>query len=99
MAEVKNVKEQEVIKFTEEEVSSIKKFREDFSQITARSGEIEIEGIILKSQQDKLSEMKSKVESNYKQLRADEIKLAGELKEKYGDGEFDLETGIFTPAS
>jgi esterase/lipase len=97
MAEVKNVKEQEVIKFTEEEVSSIKKFREDFSQITARLGEIEIEGIILKSQQDKLSEMKSEVESNYKQLRADEIKLAGELKEKYGDGEFDLETGIFTP--
>jgi len=99
MAEVKNVKEQEVIKFTEEEVSSIKKFREDFSQITARLGEIEIEGIILKSQQDKLSEMKSEVESNYKKLRADEIKLAGELKEKYGDGEFDLETGIFTPVS
>tara|TARA_B100001094_G_scaffold296275_1_gene318357 strand:+ start:746 stop:1036 length:291 start_codon:yes stop_codon:yes gene_type:complete len=93
------VKEQEVMKFTEEETTSIKKFREDFSQITVKLGEIEIESIILKSQQDKLSEIKSEVESKYKQLRADEVKLAGELKEKYGDGEFDLETGIFTPAS
>ena len=93
------VKEQEVMKFTEEETTSIKKFREDFSQITVKLGEIEIESIILKSQQDKLSEIKSEVESKYKQLRADEVKLAGELKEKYGDGEFDLETGIFTQAS
>ena len=34
------VKEQEVMKFTEEETTSIKKFREDFSQITVKLGEI-----------------------------------------------------------
>ena len=58
MAEVKNVKEQEVIKFTEEEISSIKGFRDNFSQITARLGEIEIENIILKSQQSTLDKLK-----------------------------------------
>ena len=99
MAEVKNVKEQEVIKFTEEEISSIKGFRDNFSQITARLGEIEIENIILKSQQSTLDKLKLDEESKYVKLREEEIKLAGELKEKYGDGEFDLETGIFTPAS
>jgi hypothetical protein len=98
MAEVKNVKEQEVIKFTEEEISSIKGFRDNFSQITARLGEIEIENIILKSQQSTLDKLKLDEESKYVKLREEEIKLAGELKEKYGDGEFDLETGIFTPA-
>ena len=97
MAEVKNVKEQEVIKFTEEETSSIKGFRDNFSQITARLGEIEIENIILKSQQSTLDKLKLDEESKYVKLREEEIKLAGELKEKYGDGEFDLETGIFTP--
>jgi hypothetical protein len=97
MAEVKNVKEQEVIKFTEEEISSIKGFRDNFSQITARLGEIEIENIILKSQQSTLDKLKLDEESKYVKLREEEIKLAGELKEKYGDGEFDLETGIFTP--
>ena len=30
-------------------------------------------------------------------MRASEIKLAGELKEKYGEGEFDINTGVFTP--
>ncbi len=97
MAEVKNVKEQEVIKFTEEEISSIKGFRDNFSQITARLGEIEIENIILKSQQSTLDKLKLDEESKYVKLREEEIKLAGELKEKYGDDEFDLETGIFTP--
>ena len=97
MAEVKNVKEQEVIKFTEEEISSIKGFRDNFSQITARLGEIEIENIILKSQQSTLDKLKLDEESKYVKLREEEIKLAGELKEKYGDGEFDLEKGIFTP--
>ena len=83
MAEVKNVKEQEVIKFTEEEISSIKGFRDNFSQITARLGEIEIENIILKSQQSTLDKLKLDEESKYVKLREEEIKLAGELKEKY----------------
>jgi hypothetical protein len=99
MAEVKKVKEQEIVKFTEEEISKVKGFREEFSQITARLGEIEIENIILKSQQTNLDNYKAEQESKYVKLREDEIKLAGELKEKYGDGEFDLETGIFTPQS
>jgi len=97
MAEVKQVKEKEVIKFTEEEISQIKSFRDNFSQITARLGEIEIENIILQSQKDNLDRVKSEEQSKYVKLREEEIKLAGELKEKYGDGEFDLETGIFTP--
>ena len=99
MAEVKEVKEKEIVKFTEEEISQVKGFRESFSQITARLGEIEIENIILKSQQNNLDKFKAEEEAKYVKLRADEIKLAGELKEKYGDGEFDLETGIFTPQS
>ena len=99
MSKVENLKEQQVVKFTEEEISKVKSFRDDFSLITARLGEIEIENIILKSQQANLDKFKNEEETKYIKLREDEIKLAGELKEKYGDGEFDLETGIFTPQS
>ena len=99
MSKVENLKEQEVVKLTEEEISKVKSFRDDFSSITARLGEIEIENIILKSQQANLDKFKNEEETKYIKLREDEIKLAGELKEKYGDGEFDLETGIFTPKS
>jgi hypothetical protein len=99
MSKVENLKEKEVVKFTKEEISKVKSFRDDFSLITAKLGEIEIENIILKSQQTNLDNYKAEQESKYVKLRQDEIKLAGELKEKYGDGEFDLETGIFTPQS
>lgn len=99
MSKVENLKEKEVVKFTKEEISKVKSFRDDFSLITAKLGEIEIENIILKSQQTNLDNYKAEQESKYVKLREDEIKLAGELKEKYGDGEFDLDTGIFTPQS
>ena len=99
MAEVKKVNETEVIKFTAEEIGKVNSFRESFSQITARLGEIEIENIILKTQQSKLEDLKVDEETKYRKLRQDEITLAGELKEKYGDGEFDIDSGIFTPAN
>ncbi len=30
-------------------------------------------------------------------MRESEISLAKELREKYGEGEFDINTGVFTP--
>ena len=99
MSKVKEIKEKEVVKFTEEEISKVKSFRDDFSLITARLGELEVENIILKSQQGNLERLKIEEESKYIKLRESEIELAGELKEKYGDGEFDIDSGIFTPAN
>ena len=96
MAEL-NQKETQKIKFEEEEIKKIQKFRDDFSEITAKLGEVEIELTLMETQLTKINEYKSQLRNKYIQLRESEIKLANELKEKYGEGEFDINTGLFTP--
>ena len=97
MSEVKKVSEKRVIKFNDDEMTRIEKFKNDFSQITARLGEVEIELTLLDSQTKIIQNTKDKLKQEYIQLRESEVKLASELREKYGEGEFDINTGVFTP--
>ena len=97
MSEVKKVSEKRVIKFNYDEMTRIEKFKNDFSQITARLGEVEIELTLLDSQTKIIQNTKDKLKQEYIQLRESEVKLASELREKYGEGEFDIKTGVFTP--
>ena len=99
MAEVKNVTEKQNIKFEEDEIKKIEKFRNDFSEVTAKLGEVEIELTLIEAQKDNVVKFKNQWKDQYLKLRESEIKLAGELKEKYGDGEFDINTGMFTPST
>ena len=97
MAEVNNVGEKTVIKFEKEEIDKIQKFKNDYADVTAKLGELEIELLVFEQQKKQLDSYKEQLQQKYLQLRGDEVKLANELKEKYGDGEFDINTGIFTP--
>tara|TARA_B110000285_G_scaffold164422_1_gene183619 strand:+ start:170 stop:463 length:294 start_codon:yes stop_codon:yes gene_type:complete len=91
------VKETEVIKFTPEEIKNIETFKNDFGELTATFGEIEIELMIVDKQKEEIEKYKQSLKDKYTTLRESEVKLANELKDKYGEGEFDIMTGIFTP--
>lgn len=91
------VKETEVIKFTEEEIGKVQSFKNEFSEIVARLGEVEIELTLMVNQFEQIENYKKQLKTKYMELRDSEIKLAEELKEKYGEGEFDISSGIFTP--
>ena len=91
------VKETEIIKFTPEEIKNIETFKNDFGELTATFGEIEIELMIVDKQKEEIEKYKQSLKDKYTALRESEVKLANELKDKYGEGEFDIMTGIFTP--
>tara|TARA_R110001583_G_scaffold181996_1_gene339540 strand:+ start:1775 stop:2074 length:300 start_codon:yes stop_codon:yes gene_type:complete len=97
MAEVKKVSETQVIKFEELEIQKIQKFKTDFSEITARLGEVEIEITLLNSQFKHIDTIKQGLKEKYIKLRESEVELAAELRQKYGEGEFDIDSGVFTP--
>jgi hypothetical protein len=97
MTQVKEVSETQVIKFEELEIQKIQKFKDEFSEITARLGEVEIELTLLDSQTKHIGSIKQTLKESYIKLRESEVKLAQELREKYGEGEFDITTGVFTP--
>ena len=56
-----------------------------------------IELTLINNQLEQIENYKTQLKNKYMELRDNEIKLAEELKEKYGEGEFDISTGIFTP--
>ena len=97
MADVKKVSETEVIKFEELEIQKIQKFKNDFSEIAVRLGEVEIELTLLDSQTKQIEGIKQSLKEKYIKLRESEVELATELRQKYGDGEFNVESGVFTP--
>jgi|TARA_R100001480_G_C4672124_1_gene173671 chromosome segregation ATPase len=97
MSDVKNVSEKRVIKFSDDELKKIENFKNNLSDIVARLGEVEIELTLLDSQVKTVQSVKDKLKTEYIQLRESEVKLAEELREKYGEGEFDITTGVFTP--
>ena len=97
MAEIKQVSEKRVIKFGEDEMKKVEKFKNDFSDITVKMGEVELELTLLNVRLKNIQQIKDTLKEQYIQLRESEVKLASELREKYGEGEFDITTGVFTP--
>ena len=80
----------EQIKFTEDELSKIKKIRNSYESLTKTLGGLEVELIALEVK-------KGGIKDEVLNLQAEELKLAETLRKKYGDGILNPETGIFTP--
>ena len=73
---------------TEKELQSIKNARNGFDEITVKFGQVEVEIANLSS----TKEMLIKELSNLKNTEREIIK---NITEKYGDGELDINTGVF----
>ena len=82
MAQVKNVKEKEVISIEQVDIDKVKKFRGDFADITARMGEVEVELVNAEMMIENIKAAKEQFINEYKELRASETKLTEEFKEK-----------------
>ncbi len=99
MAEVKEISEKQVINIEEKDIERVKKFRSDFADITAKIGEIEVERLNAELILDNIEEAKGNLSEKFKSMRNEEVSITNEFKEKYGNGEFDIENGTFTPIS
>ena len=75
---------------TEAEVSSLKDLKQQYRDLTETTGVIEMQIISLEIKKEQIKE-------KLKSLQQEEIKLAKELEEKYGNGEISLESGEFLP--
>jgi hypothetical protein len=84
-------------KFTEEDMTKLKGLQDRFNNIVLQFGQIDIEIIKNKTELDRLTELKTQLENDFRTLKADERALADELTKKYGAGILDPRTGEFTP--
>jgi uncharacterized protein involved in exopolysaccharide biosynthesis len=86
----------EQIKFTEEEIGLINQLRQDATNVFLQLGQLTLER---KKRLEELDLLESQLLQNQKELAEREQNLFKSLNEKYGDGNYDPNTGVFTPLS
>ena len=85
------------IKFTEEEMKSLSDLQDGYTKKQAELGQVSVQRILLNQQLDNLDQRQSHLEKEYVQVQQQERDLVKELNEKYGAGQLDPESGVFTP--
>lgn len=89
----------EKIKLTEQELQQIQDLRMKYANIAAQLGQLKVEQILVNKQVSQLNELESRFTKEYEQTQTEEEQFAKAITEKYGIGDVDLESGIFTPVS
>jgi hypothetical protein len=89
--------EQTATTLTETELNALKELREKYALSTTQFGQLKIEKRLLQKELDRLNRLEEEFESQYDAIIESEIVLVKQIEETYGQGNIDLETGIFTP--
>ncbi len=82
------------IKFTDEEVQQINQLRNDLELVFIQLGQISVER---KRRNDEIDAIEVEILEKHKEILKKEEEIFKTLNEKYGDGNYDPNTGIFTP--
>lgn len=85
----------EVIKMNQEDIDRLKKLQEEYNKKTFEFGRLYQAKIEIDNQLIEWEEKNLLLTNEYKKLQKEEIKLAEELEQKYGQGQVNLETGEF----
>jgi SMC interacting uncharacterized protein involved in chromosome segregation len=89
--------EQTTITLTETELSALRELREKYALSTTQFGQLKIEKRLLEKELDKLNRLEEEFERQYDSIIESEVALVKQIEDSYGQGNVDLETGMFTP--
>ena len=89
--------EQTAITLTESELNALRELREKYALSTTQFGQLKIEKRLISKELERLDRLEEEFESQYDALIETEVALVKQIEETYGQGNVDLETGIFTP--
>jgi|TARA_Y100000588_G_C13705679_1_gene690575 predicted nuclease with TOPRIM domain len=85
-------------KFSEEELKSLQDLQTSYQQKQLQFGQLEVQRLLVNQQLEQLDNAKTKLEVEYAEVQETERKLVADLNKKYGPGNLDPATGVFTPA-
>ena len=85
-------------KFTEDELKSLQDLQNSYQQKQLQFGQLRVQRLLVQQQLDTIDETETKLEVEYGEVQDTERKLVADLNKKYGPGNLDPQTGVFTPA-
>ena len=87
------------IKITEDELKSVGDLQVKYNTVTNKFGQIAIAKLNLEKQQESVEEEEFKVHEELESVRTEEQEVLTAITEKYGPGQLDPTTGVFTPST
>ena len=87
----------EEVKFTEEEISSIKEIRVTYFAIKNTFGQLGVSRLRIEQDMEAVDTAEDNLKKTYRETQEKEKDLVDGITKKYGNGQFNLETGTFTP--
>ena len=87
------------IKFTDEELKSLNDLNQGYQTKQSQFGQLKVQRLLLGQQIEALDETEIRLETEYSELQKSEQNLVKSLNEKYGPGQLDPKTGVFTPTA
>ena len=87
------------IKFSDEEIKSLNDLNQSYQTKQSQFGQLKVQRILLTKQLEALDETEIRLETEYSELQKSEQQLVQSLNEKYGPGQLDPKTGVFTPTA
>ena len=85
------------IKFTQEELDSLSNLKNTYAQLELSLGKVEMARIQIDQRVEQIEGEKLSLETQINELQKQERVLVESLNEKYGAGNLDPNTGVFTP--
>ena len=99
MADKTKVVESKEMKFTDEELQSLQKLQDNYQEKQAILGQLAVQRILLDQQGEALAVRITEVEQEYLNVQQEERDIVKKLNDKYGPGQLDPTTGVFTPTT
>ena len=95
--EAKVVEASNEIKFSEEELKELGDLQQSYQDKQAQLGQIAVQKIILNQQIEAIDNRQAELEGEYEEVQQKEREIVEKLNEKYGPGQLDPQSGVFTP--
>ena len=85
------------VKFTEEEMKKINTLQESYRNLQNTFGQLSVNRIRLNQQLNDLQKAETTIENQFVETQTAEKAFVDTINKKYGDGNLDLTSGVFTP--
>ena len=95
--EAQVVEASDEIKFSEEELKELGELQTNYQEKQTILGQLAVQKILLDQQVEVIETRQTEIESEYEGVQQSERDLVQKLNEKYGPGQLDPQSGVFTP--
>ena len=87
----------EEVKFSQEEMNQLTELQQTYTTIQNTFGQLSVNRIRLEQELSSLDEADVRLKSDFAATQQKEREFVATISKKYGDGNLDLNTGVFTP--